>query len=262
MGSIIERIKKLTLWRYLCQLTSTVIISLPFFPAMRQFCVPAFHCHSCPWSMFACPIGVIANFAQVRLFPFITVGILGLVGTFGGRIICGWVCPFGLLQDLLGKITRAKVRIPYVLTYTKYAVLIGLVLLVPYSFPASDYRFCRLCPAGTLESTIPRAFLGEVTTFGFNFFLRIAILAGVLLLAIISTRGFCRTLCPLGAIFSIFNKFSVFRLKVTHPKCHAGCTACAKVCPVQIHPVKQLNDAECIRCLDCTATDHIKLGTG
>ena len=72
-----------------------------------------FHCYSCPLSSFACPVGVMANYAAllpvVGEVPYLLIGLLLLVGAAGGSIVCGWACPFGFLQDLLGKITTRKI---------------------------------------------------------------------------------------------------------------------------------------------------------
>jgi polyferredoxin len=260
---MIKRAKRIAELRIISQLAALVILAMPY---LNLKTIPglALHCHGCPWSAFACPLGVLSNFCQLKLIPYVAIGILGLIGVIGGRIVCGWICPFGLLQDLMDKVRKTKIHIPYVLTYTKYLVLIGLVLAVPYFFPTSPYRFCKLCPVATLETSIPALFTGDLAPaklLQMSYYLKFGILAAVLTMIIFSSRAFCRTLCPLGAIFSLFNKISLFRLRLTKHDCNY-CRMCAKICSVEIHPVKQMNDTECTRCLDCTATDHIKLGTG
>ncbi|MDI6827889.1 MAG: 4Fe-4S binding protein [Armatimonadota bacterium] len=208
----------------------------------------------------ACPIGILINFGTLRLIPFITIGILGLVATLGGRLVCGWICPFGLLQDALYKIRTRKITLPYQLTFVKYVLLVGLVFAVPFLLPGRPYTYCNFCPAGTLESAIPWAFMGISSGSWWSFITRITILLGVLILAVLASRSFCRVLCPLGALFALFNRFSLFRLKMTIKTCD-GCGICQAKCPVEIDPVSQMNTAECIRCLECTTTNHLKLGT-
>jgi polyferredoxin len=248
----------------LTQVSTLVLLNLGFLN-LRGFCAPVFYCHGCPLATFACPIGVMINFSALRIVPFITLGILGLVGVVGGRFVCGWMCPFGLFQDLLYKIRVRKIRIPRALTYTKYAVLAGLVFAVPYFLPHSPYTFCYFCPSASLESVIPRAFIAHFQVGGdfagwAKFSYRIAILAAAVLFAMVASRGICRVFCPLGAIFALFNRFSLFRFNLAHTKCNS-CGGCGKSCPVQIDPVEEMNTAECVRCLDCTPTGHIKIGS-
>ncbi len=199
------------------------------------------------------------------MVPFITLGILGLVAALGGRLLCGWACPFGLLQDLLHKIPTRKVNIPHSLTYTKYFVLVVFVLAVPFFRPNVPYTFCDGCPASVLESTIPWAFVAHwhVTPGMFNgftarFFVRAAILLFTVILSMLASRGFCRVFCPLGAIFGLLNKFSLFRFSLGPARCEQ-CGGCAKRCPVDIDPMSQMNNSECIRCYECTH-EHIEMG--
>ncbi len=251
--------------RIVTQFATLGVLILPWI-SLRGICAPVFFCHSCPWATMVCPLGVLVNFSTLKLVPFITIGILGIVGTLAGRFVCGWMCPFGALQDWLHKIPSPKINLPRQANYIKYAVLVGLVFAVPYFLPGKPYTFCDFCPSATLESTIPWAFkAGWVPTPGMfggfteRFFMRIGILVAVLGLAVVASRGFCRTLCPLGAIFALFNRFSIFRFRLTYSKCN-DCGACNKICPTEIDPVADMNGADCIRCLDCTTTKHIKMG--
>lgn len=275
MGSIITRAKRIKRARFITQISALILLNLQFLniwlpnlqlAGMRVMCAPVFFCHSCPWATFACPLGVLINFSALRIFPLITLAILGLVGTLGGRLVCGWVCPFGWLQDMLHKIPTKKFSIPAPLKYTKYVLLIVFVLGIPLFLPKNPYTFCYFCPSGTLESAIPWASMAhwKVTPGMFNgftakFLLRIFVLAGTLGMVVFISRGFCRVFCPLGAIFGLFNKVSLFRFNLAHKKCNS-CGGCAKVCPVEIDPVAEMNTAECIRCYDCTRTKHIKMG--
>ena len=125
-----------------------------------------FHCYSCPLSSFACPIGVAANYAALMPvafeMPYLLLGVLLLVGAVSGSLVCGWACPFGFVQDLLGKIPIRKVALPAWVGYTRYVVLVGLVILLPLilgfkGIPFGDQviSICRLCPAGALEAGLP-----------------------------------------------------------------------------------------------------------
>ena len=88
---------------------------------IKGTCVPVLNCYSCPSAMGACPIGAIQNFfatARFNLsiaqyqFGLYVIGFLGAVGSLVGRMPCGWLCPFGFLQELLYKIKTKKFRIP------------------------------------------------------------------------------------------------------------------------------------------------------
>jgi len=121
-----------------------------------------FHCYACPLSTFACPIGVIGQFAALSLVPLLAIGVLVLVGAAVGSLACGWACPFGLAQDLLAKVPLPKFRIPNWMGYGRYAVLIGLVLVVPFvmgrlkvGYDDQPVNICTLCPAGTAEGKLP-----------------------------------------------------------------------------------------------------------
>lgn len=257
---MIGKFRNLTFFRRTTQILTLAFLNLPFVHLLGV-CSPVFYCHGCPLASMACPIGVLVNFSTLRLIPFVTLGILGLVGTFGGRFVCGWLCPFGLIQDLLFKIRTKKISLWPKLYYTKYLILVGLVFAVPFFFPNKPYTFCHFCPSGTLEASIPWQFLGESSQGGLPaFIIRVSILLAVLLFAVVASRSWCRVLCPLGAIFSFFNRFSIFRFRLEFQKCN-DCGVCGKKCPVDINPVTEMNTAECVRCMDCTCNHHIKLGT-
>jgi polyferredoxin len=215
---------------------------------------PGFNCYSCPGAISACPIGIIQFFAAYGAYhvSLYTIGFLGLIGSVGGRIVCGWACPFGLLQDLLYKIKFPKISIPSFLHYGKYLALILLAFLIPYF--SEEHWFCKLCPVGTLEAGIPQvlynADLRQLT--GSLFVIKIVILAVFLLWMVASKRPFCRTTCPLGAIYSLFNKVSFLRIQVDKNRC-IQCNKCYKGCPVSIKIHEEGGASlKCIRCLRCT----------
>jgi len=208
-------------------------------------CAPVFHCHSCPLATFACPLGVITNFVGLRVWPLITIGVLGLAASFGGRIWCGWACPFGLLQDGLRKLPVRKRELPRWTRGVKYAVLGVLVLGVPAVAPGSFWSFCGFCPAGTLESAIPWTIMGAASPLRWSFALRVGILLGVLALATV--------------VLAIGNRFSLLRM---HPRAE-GCTSCgrcARQCPMGMHPLREMNGPECTRCGECLDTGCIGQG--
>ncbi len=219
----------------------------------KGVCVPGLNCYSCPGAIGACPLGSLQNAIAKSSyrFPLYMLGFLLLAGLFLGRLICGFLCPFGFLQDLLHKIPFPKIkknRITRALSYVKYVILVVLVILIPLinGIPG----FCKyICPAGTLEAGVPLILLNEKLQekIGFLFSWKVFVLAAILLLCMFCFRAFCRFLCPLGAIYSLFNPIAFFGIKVDREKCN-GCNACVHTCKMD---VKKIGDRECIQCGEC-----------
>jgi polyferredoxin len=187
--------------------------------------------------------------------------MLLLFGVTLGRTVCGWLCPMGLLQELLHRVPTAKLRksrATRALSGAKYLILAVLVLGIPLwagvrsglALPA----FCKyLCPAGSLEGAAALlarpgnaglfAVLGRLFTWKF------LVLVAVGLGCVFCYRLFCRFLCPLGAIYSLFNRFALVRVRVDPDRCD-GCGACVRSCGMD---VRRVGDRECISCGECAA---------
>ena len=228
---------------------------------LKNACVPGLNCYSCPGATGACPIGsfqaVIGSW-NFKMAYYI-VGFLIFIGALLGRLICGFLCPFGWFQDLLHKIPGKKLSSAKLkpLRYLKYVILVVFVILLPAfvtnSLGMGDPFFCKyICPQGVLEGAIPlalansgiRAALGHLFTFKFT------ILALFIILSILFYRPFCKWICPLGAIYSLFNKVSFLKIQVDHEKC-VGCQKCSRVCKMDVNVVDTPNHPECIRCGEC-----------
>ena len=228
---------------------------------VKTMCVPGLNCYSCPAATGACPIGAfqaVVGSSKFKFTYYIT-GFFILLGVLLGRFICGFLCPFGWFQDLLHKIPGKKLSTAKLkpLRYLKYVILVIFVILLPAfvtnSLGMGDPFFCKyICPQGVLEGAIPlalansgiRAALGHLFTFKFT------ILALFIILSILFYRPFCKWICPLGAIYSLFNKVSFLKIQVDHEKC-VGCQKCSRVCKMDVNVVDTPNHPECIRCGEC-----------
>ncbi|MFH0766326.1 MAG: 4Fe-4S binding protein [Calditrichota bacterium] len=231
---------------------------------LKQGCVPGLTCHACPTSYAGCPIGLIQHFAAIHRFPFLLIGVLGLIGLIAGRFVCGWLCPWGLLQDVMFVFKRIRVKIPLWLDYFKYATLVGLVFIIPYY--THQHWFSKLCPVGGLIAGIPwtvwnpddpvfEAAVVDPASIGTMFFIKMTILGFFLVIFLFIKRPFCRTVCPLGATYGLFNKVSLVSLKV-RTSC-PECGQCSDLCPMDLCVNEDFNSDNCIRCLDCLQCKHV-----
>ena len=225
----------------------------------KQVCVPGINCYSCPGAVGACPLGSLqGSFSADKSTIWYVGGILLLYSILFGRMICGWFCPFGLIQELLYKIKTPKLKkspVTRILSYLKYVILVVFVFIIPIIYAFKDTplpSFCKyICPAGTIEGGLLLlsnkvnasyfSMLGPIFTW--KFFLMISIVVG----CVFAFRLFCRFICPLGALYGLFNRFSFFGIKVDDAKC-TKCSLCVSHCKMDI---KHVGDQECISCGEC-----------
>jgi len=336
-------------------LVSTVILYMGAFGVKsHKICSPGFTCHGCPWATCACPVGVTAYSSAVRKIPYFALGSVLLLGALIGRLACGFVCPFGLLQDLLHRIPSKKFKLPVFTRYIKYAALALLVFIFPFLLgfttkgyvkienaafdkkadgtidasitvvnpgagpvrspgvtitykdkksgkivevisrdmkemtvepgqtttmpvkgipdrtadcdlsldspqsvveqapPVDFLYYCKICPNGTLTATLPSYFSkdsGQSDIYKGRI-LRFVILGFFLLLMVFVSRPFCRTFCPLGALYAIAAPLALTRVMLDKSLC-INCGQCDKVCPVDLDVRKEVGGTECIACGDC-----------
>ena len=230
---------------------------------LKNLCVPGLNCYSCPGALGSCPVGAMQAVVGSWNFKltFYVAGFLMFTGALTGRFVCGWLCPFGLIQDLLHKIPfPKKIGIfpgDRFLRKLKYVIFLVFVILMPMFVvdllgQGAPY-FCKLiCPAGTLEGGLPLVLLnkGMRGAIGWLYAWKNVLLVVILILSVIIYRPFCKYICPLGAVYSLFQPISVFRYRVDQELC-THCGACAKACKMQVDPVKSPNHPECIRCGQC-----------
>ena len=237
--------------------------------AAKQVCTPGLNCFSCPGAAFACPMGSAQAFfaaggSGLGKIGFYIIGFLLLVGMLFGRFICGYICPMGLIQDLIHKIPIKKLKLKLRWArYIKYVVLVLFVVVFPMLFlhelsGNGDPWFCKyICPSGTIFAAVPlmatNDALRDMASWLFTW--KVFVTFALLVTSAFIYRYFCRVLCPLGAVYSLFNKVAVMKMHCDKSKCRsahsANCSACAKVCPLGINPMEQPNSPECMRCGVC-----------
>ncbi len=231
----------------------------------KHVCVPGLNCYSCPGALGSCPIGslqaVLGSWKyKVSLYVF---GLLLLFGMTMGRWICGWLCPFGLLQELIYKLKTKKIKTLKAfswLKYIKYIILIVMVILLPALIVnpggIGDPWFCKyICPAGTLTGALPLMAANESLrqAAGGLFVWKLSLASAVLIASLFIYRFFCKVLCPLGAFYGLLNRIALYRLHFEKSVC-IRCGACRRICKMEVDPVKKPNSTECIRCGDCVKT--------
>ena len=230
---------------------------------LKNACVPGLNCYSCPGAVGACPIGSLQAVIGSWNFKmaYYVVGFLIFIGAMVGRLICGFLCPFGLIQDLLNKIPFPKKIRTFkgdkLLRKLKYVIFAVFVILLPLFLvdimgQGAPY-FCKLiCPAGTLEGGLPLVLLNKSmrSALGWLYIWKNVILIITIILSILIYRPFCKYICPLGALYSIFNPVSLYKYRVDKDKC-IKCGKCAKACQMIVDPVENSNSPECIRCGRC-----------
>jgi len=166
----------------------------------------------------------------------------------GRGVFCGWLCPFGALQEITFKLGRLiklpLLNIPFWLNerlwVIKYIILLILVgtIIVGHDF---SYKLIEIEPFKT-----------SITSY-FDRSLPYVLYAGIIIvIGLFSERFFCRFMCPLGAVLSFLGRLHIFDMIPRRPECGSPCHLCEKSCPVQaIAPSGKINMNECFQCLDC-----------
>lgn len=211
-----------------------------------------------------CPFGGV-----VTLYSFVTDGsfiqkihessfILMMLGfalaILFGPVFCGWVCPLGSLQELLGKLGKKIFKKRYnhfipekldkILRYTRYLVLLWVIYITAAS---STLIFANFDPYFAMFNF----WSAEVSLGG------LIILGVTILLSLFVERPWCKYACPYGALLGIFNLFRIFRLRRVPGLC-INDKACDVYCPMNIKVSKMtiIRDHQCISCMACTSEAH------
>lgn len=268
--NVIKKLKNKS--RLLIQIGFTVLTNGYFIGFMKgtiyqgsgkYVCVPGLNCYSCPGAVGSCPIGAFQSMltGSDKKFPYYVLGSLMLVGVIFGRVVCGFLCPFGLVQDLLHRIKSKKIELPKTvdkkLRYLKYIIGLLFVIVLPLvlinQFGISSPYFCKwICPSGTLFGSIPLLSMNETLrgNIGVLFNWKMFVLLFFLITSVFSYRPFCKYICPLGAFYGLFNRFSFYQMSIDKTKC-TDCKLCEKNCKMGVEITRNINSVECIRCGEC-----------
>jgi NosR/NirI family nitrous oxide reductase transcriptional regulator len=193
-----------------------------------------------------------AYLAEPLIFMIAAYTAVSLV-LLGRGVFCGWLCPFGAIQELLGQIGRA-LRLPQWtpaptterwLRPLKYVLAVGLIGLAFYSIES----------ATTMSEIEP---FKTAITAGFSRAWPFAIYAAILLaMGLFVERFFCRYLCPLGGVLAILGRFHLFDNLKRRPQCGSPCHLCERSCAFNVIDAKgKINMNECFQCLDCQVEYH------
>ncbi len=231
----------------------------------KNLCFPGLNCYSCPLAIMACPLGVLQHvLATLRTLPLVAfkaalyvIGSLLLYGLLLGRFVCGWLCPFGLLQELLYRLPGKKISFSRRWRFIKVGLFFLLVVTLPFLWKGEtgygEVWFCKIfCPAGTLEAGLPHLLLEPSlrSLVGLLFYWKLFLLGIFIAGSILYLRFFCKLFCPLGWIYGHFNRLGLLRLRWEEASC-IRCGLCEEVCPMELKIPRELNSGECIRCLNC-----------
>jgi len=248
------------------QTASLVLSNAYFFSFLRFIPCGYLQCSNCALSTFSCPLILLQRGAVMASMGMITsidskfaasaisaLAVLVLFGAALGSFSCGWLCPFGFVQDLLARIPARKFTLPGWAGYLRLPIFAGLVLVVPYL--TRHMFFCDICPSGAINRLWQQALdipLFFKTPEGVVAVFSIVFLVAMLLAAVFVHRPFCTLFCPIGGLYGVMNKLSGLHLKVNREKC-VDCGRCADACPQGLNPAAAAAHSQCSRCLECTS---------
>jgi len=270
--------------RKIVQFLSFVLVSAAVFGlGPWSIVLPIVHSLGSPQKTVGDAFTVLQRMLYEQVFPWLPIASFVLIAVVLGRALCGWVCPFGFIQDLMAYVKKkhmeVSLRTHQTMVNVKYFIL-GATLFISASLAASlamgvgeSYEraigifapapFNALSPSDTLFAILPRIILKvwlgaavESLLMSPLLWVRLVIMGAFVVLAVYVPRSWCRYACPHGALLAVLNRFSFLGLKREPVKCTKdGCRRCVEVCPMKIRilelPWEKFSDPECIYCLKC-----------
>ena len=180
----------------------------------------------------------------VVLWGFVAVSLL----VWGRGTFCGWLCPFGALQELTGKLGQA-LRLPQLKIHTRAD---GRLKLVKYGLLAAIVASAVFAPALTDKLVELEPFKTAVTLNFIRAWPFVAYAVGLLALSMVSYKFFCRYLCPFGAALALFGHVRIFDWIVRRKQCGTPCQSCRHRCEYKaIKPDGAISYDECFQCMEC-----------
>jgi polyferredoxin len=208
-----------------------------------------------------CPFGGVVSFWQLASLgtlvkkvhdSSVVLAAIGiLLAILAGPVICGWVCPFGSVQEWIGRLGRrlfgrrynafVPKKLDGALRYLRYLVLAWVSYM---TIVTGKLAFEAIDPYAALFGF----WRSEVAVGG------LIVLGTTLLLSLLVERPFCKYACPYGAFQGIFNLFRIFGIRRNAPTC-ISCKACSRACPMNIEVAEAgtVRDHQCISCMKCTS---------
>ncbi len=287
---------KMRLFRSIIQLCIFLIVfGVIFDLAFAAIIVPFVQPTGAPYTTVAGAYDILLTSLAFGIFPLLALGIILLTAVFLGRTPCAWACPFGFVEDLLSYIRPKKhvklitrqndnslrqIRLYIIIATILISTIVGIrrlqrssVGIVEAFGPFANNSFAPIDPAATLFSFLPHFFaniliflppsyekLYQLGGWPVLLWIRVAVLAIIVLVSIYVPRAWCRYFCPLGGILGYCGKYGFLTLKRNPIRCPKGaCDDCMKVCPMGVRlldtgtgeELEKVRDDNCILCLEC-----------
>ena len=209
------------------------------------FPVPFVDCQNCP---------VITCWGRITTLFWGFWLALPLTVLLFGRAFCGWLCPGGLLNQMLGRIAPLKLRSNSpLIRFSSWGTVLGLVVALALWLGLDNPRWMVPIRVGEFQQAVMLSFEHA----GLNWLIRTGVLLAFIVAGLVAANLWCRVACPTGGMLELLKRFSLFKVYKT-PECN-DCDKCRTVCEMGTRPAEQ----NCTNCADCVGScpvNVIKIG--